>query len=105
MANNRMYLRCPHCGEQFMVAKYYPTITNGWYQNVGVDMDSLTESQEERDAARRRLIVERHIALDGFLQKHSFCNQSDGDFSLGNRSFLLVYEVPTESPRTPSSER
>lgn len=31
MANNRMYLRCPHCPDSkpIMMAKYYPT--TGWY--------------------------------------------------------------------------
>jgi hypothetical protein len=31
MANNRMYLRCPHCpdAKPLMLAKYYPS--TGWY--------------------------------------------------------------------------
>ncbi len=31
MANNRMFLRCSECDEQFFVAKYYPS--QGWYLN------------------------------------------------------------------------
>ena len=33
MANNRMWLKC-ECGEQFYLAKYYPTITSGWYTSL-----------------------------------------------------------------------
>ena len=44
MANNRMFLKCS-CGEEFMIAKYYPA--SSWYvpSNQGPEefIDALTE--------------------------------------------------------------
>lgn len=64
MANNRMSIRCTVCDETARVAKYYPTITDGWY-------------------------VSRPVDLDEFLSKHSFCS---GGALHGNTSFDLVFE-------------
>ncbi len=50
MANNRMYLRCDHCQKSVRLAKYYPTLTDGWFLPVF--------------AVRQ---------LEQFLEDHSYC--------------------------------
>lgn len=74
MANNRMCLRCVPCDKTFLLAKYYPTLTNGWFV-----------PDYEND------FVER---MDEFLERHSFCDNNQGDWSFGNRRFDLTFEVP-----------
>jgi hypothetical protein len=38
MANDRIFFKCRHCGETKMLAKYYPTMGHGvWDQDVVAD--------------------------------------------------------------------
>lgn len=67
MANNRMWLRCG-CGDEVFVAKYYPTITNGWFIYPG-----------------------RIGALAAFLEQHSYCPAAVPTM-YGNTSFTLRFE-------------
>lgn len=46
MANNRMYLRCLHCGDGYPLAKWYPT--SGWFLPKG-RQDQLNAWFDEHD--------------------------------------------------------
>jgi hypothetical protein len=70
MANNRMWLRCEHCQDEVLLAKYYPKLTDGWF---------LPELRHEH-------------SVPAFLEQHSYC---PGAFPTmyGNTSFTLRFEV------------
>lgn len=90
MANNRMWLRCEVCGEDLAgsFAKYYPTISNGWFVNVAGG------SPASSDAEQAEALLDRVQGIDAFLAKHSYCD-TDGVPSLyGNRRIVLAYEEP-----------
>ena len=53
MANNRMYLRCKACGEEFYLGKHF---MNGWYYE-NYHRDSSLEKQ-----------------LNEFYNEHIYCN-------------------------------
>lgn len=82
MANNRMSLKCNVCDEAFLLAKYYPTITDGWFvKSYGQPDDPDAEYATVH-------------ALDAFLQNHSYCDTEGAPSMDGNRQFSLVFEVP-----------
>ena len=61
MANNRMYLKCSLCGEEFYLAKYYPS--TGWYLSTAKSPNHEKETFGEVFAE--------------FLDKHSPCPRRD----------------------------
>ena len=69
MANNRMSLRCKICGEEIVIAKYYP---NQWYQF--------------------------RSKLDEFFNEHQFCVYAASDEKLEELNcdiehlYELIYE-------------
>ena len=84
MANNRMRLRCDVCANEFLLAKYYPTITDGWFVPTGWPMSRVSAG----DCAAEH--IER---FSKFLEQHSYCDS--GLVSMfGNRKFSLVFEEP-----------
>ena len=94
MANNRMCLRCVPCDATFLLAKYYPTLTNGWFQPTNPSAKALSGTPEEQTEERLLSVIDRFSRLEEFLEKHSFCESSQGDWNYGNRRFDLTFEVP-----------
>lgn len=68
MANNRMWLRCDHCNDEYRLAKYYPKLTDGWFTAPRIFND-----------------------LYVFLEKHSFC-PTGARTMVGNTAFSLRFE-------------
>lgn len=71
MANNRMYMTCPVCGDDqaLFLAKYYPS--EGWYVN---DDYNLTKS------------------LNKFMDTHKACSDEQGTM-IGPTDFKIKYEM------------
>lgn len=66
MANDRIFLKCRHCGDCTMLAKYYPTIGHG---------------------------IWNHEKLDEWVDKHMQCSPHFGEIDLkGDRCFDLFSE-------------
>ena len=106
MANNRMWLRCGNCGAEKLLAKYYPTITDGWFLFTGpvrpVEMADLTLPKEPSEEEMQAVFV-RHITAwrefnkewDDFLEAHSYCDTPDRRRTMyGNRRWELRFEKP-----------
>jgi hypothetical protein len=76
MANNRMFLRCDHCQQEVLLAKYYPKLTDGWF----LPFDPLAGRDDS------------WIGL--FLGKHSYCPTGRRTM-IGNVNFSLRFEEVT----------
>lgn len=70
MANNRIYLRCKSCGEEFFLGK---RLTDGYW---------LCNYHEERGS-----IMDQ---LNEFYDKHTYCKGN------GQDCFEIAYEMPEE---------
>jgi len=93
MANNRMFLHCSVCGDQKMIAKYYPS--TGWYFECLPDHPSavtieepgqLEDKLDELYASTRAGSAE---SFASWLARH----QHDGDELWGAYHFKLVFET------------
>ena len=69
MANNRLTLRCSHCGAVRGLLKYYPA--TGWYVNSPVNAQWVHELDAWLDAHRHHadmfgddVIVEREVEVE-----------------------------------------
>ena len=93
MANNRMYIRCLKCGEEKMIAKYYPS--SGWY------MECIPEKPKKYPLNKINMVeqLERCFddtrkgskpAFDAFLEKHR--HQDNQNFSDGGEHFSITFE-------------
>jgi hypothetical protein len=78
MANNRMYLKCKGCGEEFMLAKCFG---EGYY------MDDYLEAYHGKTTMER---------LNNFFDEHHICYKNETDDNPMNwhyeNGFELTYE-------------
>ena len=58
MANDRIWIRCTVCGEQYLLTKYYPSTNLGDLYSPETLVDWLKQHLRERQ--------ERGIDIDGF---------------------------------------
>ena len=91
MANNRMWLKC-ECGEQFYLAKYYPTITNGWYTSLPTKAMAGEFSAETVHLEYAQEALTWFAKFQHFLETHSH----ESEHRMYCPAFSLEYEEPEE---------
>jgi hypothetical protein len=89
MANNRMWLKC-ECGEHFALAKYYPTISDGWYTPYRFGLFDDIEAMDAADCAM--------AAADWFAKYQTWlaAHSHDHERRMYCPAFTLEYEEPEE---------
>jgi len=88
MANNRMWIKCNHCGEHVLLAKYYPA--TGWYT-----MDGNVNSNLKDNLKRTCPIPEEFKSiLESYITDWlGYHNHSDINSIWGVTHFSLEYEA------------
>ncbi len=85
MANNRMYLKCHLCNEQFYLAKYYPS--TGWYINMA-DGDPQSSKLPTPQEWLTQFIK--------FMDEHSPCPRRNeaGEYTMKPEGVHMLHGIP-----------
>ncbi len=66
MANDRIYIKCKHCGEYFTLAKYYPSLGHGiWFPE---SLDAFIEDHMRHSPAFGKMDLEGDACFTLFAE-------------------------------------
>lgn len=74
MANNRMYLKCKECGEEFLISKMF----NGWGGFWYVDDD---------EECSKYNLKNRLEDFEIFINQHQFCGSYENPFEISYENY------------------
>jgi len=81
-----MRLRCTVCNDEFLLAKYYPKLTSGWFVPATTPEAAMKTGIETHGDFLARLGL--------FLERHSYCNEAGTVTMYGNTRFDLTFAEP-----------